>query len=69
MCSRWTYQVLNSLRPGYVNAVFKEEIAIRLKGKQIDDNFIEVRDEFSGLLDSEIFKIDSGRFVSMLKKR
>ena len=48
--------------------LFKEELSNRMKGKNVDDNYIELREEFSGLLDSELFRIDSGRFISMLKK-
>ena len=67
--SQYNYKLLNSLQPGYINNLFKEEISQRSLGQNIEDNYIELKEEFAGLFNSEIFRIGSGRFISMLKKK
>jgi len=47
---------------------FKAELRERIIDKRIPNNFIEIREEFSGLLELGQITIDSGHFILMLKK-
>ena len=58
-----------TLRPGYINKLFKHELTMRNKGQTDEDKYIEIHHEFSDFLNAELFPVGSSRFVSMLRKK
>ena len=49
--------------------LFRVEVTERGKRADKPDNFTEVTEDFSELLNTELFQIGPGRFMSLMKKK
>jgi len=62
-------KVLNTIIPGYIDKAYKIALEKRYHGTDSDGRYIEVKDELTYLMESNLFRLGPGKFMRMLQKR
>lgn len=66
---KYYLNVVNTCFEGLIDDLVVKTIQSKQKQDHIEDNFIELCDDFKDVFKTELFNLQSSRFLSLLSKR